>query len=248
MIFGLVLFIGTGTFMTRHALACELVPQLGSYTSITADAHAAPGLDSVQFEHFSDLLNSARERIGERYGPTQSRPRLIVTDDPVTARRWGANETASMHRLPWRACIVIGPMGLNVDVVAHEILHAEIQHRVGFWRLLRDIPVWFDEGAALTVDYRAPFLPENIELNAEQIEAVMDLVSARSFFSGQVRQNYQAARLAVIPLIDNESFYEDLERIADGASFDEVFLPKPLSRARSSRSGGENDDSFVPAL
>lgn len=224
MLVGLAMFIGTGTFLTRHALACELVPLLGSYAPMGTDAHAAPGLDPAHFVGFPDLLNSARGRIGERYGPTESRPRLIVTDDPATARRWGANETASMHRLPWRACIVIGPMGLNVDVVAHEILHAEIQHRVGFWRLLTQIPVWFDEGAALTVDHRAPFLPGNIELDAEQIVGVMELASARHFFSGQIGQNYQAARLAVIPLINDETFYEDLERIAAGAGFAEVFI------------------------
>ncbi|MDZ7923630.1 MAG: hypothetical protein U5M23_06135 [Marinagarivorans sp.] len=79
-------------------------------------------------------------------------------------------------------CIIIGPQGQNVDVIAHEWLHAEIQHRVGFFRFLKEIPVWFDEGAALTLDYREPFLPENIDLPVEDVTAVKKLKSGKSFF------------------------------------------------------------------
>ncbi|MGE6116539.1 hypothetical protein ACLHZU_10615 [Aeromonas salmonicida] len=136
----------------------------------------------------------------------------------------GANETASMHRIPWRACMIIGPKGQNVDVIAHEWLHAEIQHRVGFFRFLKEIPVWFDEGAALTLDYRNPFLPENISLPAEDVTAVKNLKSSKSFFSNNIRQNYQASRIVVEPLIRPKQFFNDLEKIASGESFENVFL------------------------
>ncbi|MCC5827307.1 hypothetical protein [Alkalimonas sp.] len=76
----------------------------------------------------------------------------------------------------------------------------------------------------MTLDYRAPFLPENIELSEADIAAVKNRKSGRHFFSGTVRQNYQAARLAVQPLIRPEQFFDDLERIAAGQSFEAVFL------------------------
>ncbi|MEM7055165.1 MAG: hypothetical protein AAF446_11580, partial [Pseudomonadota bacterium] len=79
-------------------------------------------------------------------------------------------------------------------------------------------------------DYREPFLPENIDLSEENVNAVQRLGSGRDFFSGDIRQNYQAARMAVTPLIQNDSFFADLDRIANGESFDRVFLNADDSR------------------
>ncbi|SEA19958.1 hypothetical protein [Alkalimonas amylolytica] len=213
----------SGTFLQRHALACELLPVL-DYQQLRSSVYAEPGMSAEQAALLTGLLELAFDRIEALYGTPVSAPRFIITSNAESALAWGANETASMHRLPWRSCIVIGPKGQNVDVVAHEWLHAEIQQRVGFMRLLKEIPVWFDEGAALTVDHRAPFLPENIELTAAEVHDVTKRASARAFFSGDIRSHYQAARLAVEPLIVPEQFYADLGRIAAGESFAQVFL------------------------
>lgn len=142
---------------------------------------------------------------------------------------WGANDTASMHRMPWRSCIIIAPKGQNIDVIAHEWLHAEIQNRVGYWHFLRNIPVWFDEGAALSLDFRKPFLPENINLSDEKIVTVQSLMGDGDFFSGNIHENYQADRMAVSPLIRDKRFFEDLERVSDGESFESVFLNANMS-------------------
>ena len=120
--------------------------------------------------------------------------------------------------------MIIGPEGQNTDVIAHEWIHAEIQERVGFSRYQAEVPVWFDEGAALTLDYRTPYLPENIHLTEQDFNKVKQLKSATVFFSGDIIKNYKAARMAVIPLIHTESFFEDLERISRGETFEQVFL------------------------
>lgn len=73
------------------------------------------------------------------------------------------------------------------------------------------------------MDYREPLLPENITLSDEDVSQVRSLVSGADFFSGNVLENYQAARLAVIPLINANTFYADLERIAAGENFSDVF-------------------------
>lgn len=66
--------------------------------------------------------------------------------------------------------------------------------------------------------------PENIDLSEADILAVQSLNSARRFFSGNTRQHYQAARMAVEPLIHEQRFFHDLNRIASGESFETVFL------------------------
>jgi hypothetical protein len=219
---GFVLIMAIGAFIERRVITCQFLPAFG-YTQLQGRAFAAGDIAPEQFGHLEGLVASAAERIRLVYGEPESRPWILITGNASTASRWGANQTASMHRMPGRSCIIIGPDGQNVDVLAHEYLHAEIQDRVGFWRFLKEIPVWFDEGAALTLDYREPFLPENIDLSEDQVDSVQRLKKNRDFFSGNIRENYQAARMAVIPLINTETFFLDLERIGNGESFDSVF-------------------------
>ena len=216
-------FVLTGAFFQRHALACELLPML-NYQQIDNDVFLGFDISSERAESIRVLITSASERIDLVYGAPVSKPRMLVTSDSKLAARWGANATASMHRTPWRSCIVIGPNGQNTDVIAHEWLHAEIQQRVGFFRFLSEIPVWFDEGAALTLDYRAPFQADNIDLTDSAIQSVRRLVRGRDFFSGDIRSNYQAARLTVEPLIIAEHFFDNLEQVSLGESFESVFL------------------------
>lgn len=226
-----------GAVLQRHALACDILPAL-NYRQIGSDVFVADDISAVQAKLIKELIAAAAERIGQVYGTPVSTPRFVITGDIHSAANWGANETASMHRMPWRSCIVIGPKGQNIDVIAHEWLHAEIQYRVGLLRFLTEIPVWFDEGAALTLDYRAPFLPENINLADAEVSAVQQLTSDRSFFANNIRQHYQAARLAVAPLIRPEQFFNDLERLAAGESFDKVFLT--ANRARPAKNAGDD--------
>ncbi len=161
LLLGCLLFLLTGAIIARKGLACELVPILG-YPQLSGQIFIAKNMDLAESGHLLELIAQASNRLKDIYGQPDSQPRILITNDTLTAERWGANEAGSMHRLPWRSCIIIGPKGHNTDIIAHEMVHAEIQHRVGFWRFLKEIPVWFDEGAALTLDYREPFLRKNI--------------------------------------------------------------------------------------
>ncbi len=227
IVIGISLFafslVSVGLISQRHALACELSYFL-NFRDANGQFFIGSDIPLERIEELSQIVSLAHNRITRSYGAPKSTPKILFTSDPSITEALGANETATMHRTPWRSCIVIGPKGQNIDVMAHEWLHAEIQERVGLWRFIQEIPIWFDEGVALTVDLREPFLPENIELSEDQIGQVRSLVSGKAFFSGNLMENYQAARLTVKTLIDVDSFYRDLERISNGYSFDSVFL------------------------
>ena len=220
---GITILMLVGIFMQRHALACELLP-LMEYQRASGEIFVEDELSAAQVDTLAGLVNAASARMTHVYGKPNSEPRLLILSNAKAGAKWGANETGTMHRMPWRSCIIIGPKGRNVDVIAHEWLHAEIQHRVGFLRTLSEIPTWFDEGAALTLDYREPFLLENIDLADVDVQAVKGLTNARDFFAGTSQQNYLSARLAVEPLIKRQHFFDDLERVSSGESFDIVFL------------------------
>ncbi|WP_332368176.1 hypothetical protein [Spirosoma telluris] len=49
--------------------------------------------------------------------------------------------------MPWGASyLILGPDGNNTDVIAHELCHDELFARLGWWRVKRQIPQWFNEG------------------------------------------------------------------------------------------------------
>lgn len=52
--------------------------------------------------------------------------------------------------------VVISPNGLDVDVTAHELTHAELHYRLYDGKILPKtiLPIWFDEGVATQNDYR----------------------------------------------------------------------------------------------
>lgn len=222
ILIGFLLILSVGIFQFRHAIACELLP-IRNYQKVNNQVFVGHDIIKGHHENLLQKVNLAWLRINNVYGKTNSNPRIFITSNPATALKWGANETASMHRLPWRSCIVVGPKGQNVDVLSHELLHAEIQHRVGFWTFLKEIPVWFDEGAALTVDYREPFLPENINLPENKVNSAKNLKKAKDFFTGNIRENYQLARMAIIPMIEAKHFFNNLDKISQGETFTDVF-------------------------
>ena len=141
----------------------------------------------------------------------------------MKAASFGSNSTGKTHLTPLGECIVLGPDGSNVDVAAHEFVHAETWYRVGWVNHLLSVPTWFNEGVALIVDYRDPFLVENIKLQQDAVDEVKSKVYGFEFFDGENEgEHYLASRLAV-DKIDHSVFYEKLAEMSSGKKFSEVF-------------------------
>ncbi len=214
-----ILFVA-GVFSKKHVVACETV-QYSNYEEIAAGIFVSTELkDKQQVLH--NVL-AGRNRVNSTFGDMEALPKIVFVANKEEADKFGANTTATIHYYPLGTCIVYGPKGQSVDVIAHELTHAEVVHKVGFINYLQEIPVWFNEGIALMVDYREPFLPGNIELSQEQIDAVKELEFGYEFFNGKnIHENYLASRMAV-DKIDPSTLYEKLLLIRNGESFNNVF-------------------------
>jgi hypothetical protein len=173
-----------------------------------------------------ELQRQARRRIEDFFGAPRARPVVVFLRDTKVFWPLRFNDYASSQFLGSRACVVVGPNGTNVDVVAHELMHAELFERVGYWRRFTQIPMWFDEGVAMQVDLRPRY--GVMEQSWGGTGFVRELTSYRQFFRGgeeQMRRHYAAAKAEVtqwLATIGPHDLFHRFERIREGESFDAV--------------------------
>ncbi len=226
LIFALSILVAGGLYNQRHSIGCLLLGNAG-FQKISPGVYTDGDLAYGEVEDLLYKLEAARDRNTNTFGSTVAQPIMLITSDAQTAAIYGANETGTIHKTIYGECIIVGPKGHNVDVMAHELLHAELASRIGVWATFFKLPTWFDEGLALMVDYRSEYDAELIDLPHDAVGQVKTLTSAQQFYGQEnTFENYQAAKLAVSEIfetIDETSLYDRLERIKQGESFESVF-------------------------
>jgi hypothetical protein len=193
---------------------------LSDGTLVERGSSAAERLAVLEFQR------QARTRIEDFFGAPRARPVVVFLRDTKAFWPLRFNDYASSHFLGSRACVVVGPNGTNVDVVAHELMHAELFERIGYWRRFTQIPMWFDEGVAMQVDLRPRY--SVIEQSWGGTGFVRELTTYRQFFRGgeeQMRRHYAAAKAEVtqwLSTIGPRGLFDRFKRIRDGESFHAV--------------------------
>ena len=174
------------------------------------------------------VLQASYARIGETFGALESAPRVIFFDDSRAYWPLFPNEYGSTIFVGPVSCVVIGPKGQNVDVVSHELMHAELARRVGYFKRLMEIPAWFDEGLAMQVDYRAKYA----DPASRQTEFVTDMTTASGFYVAgdeTLSLHYSAAKHEVAKILSQigvDNAFAGLDAVKNGAKFDDIFAEK----------------------
>ena len=111
----------------------------------------------AQHQQFRRHVSTARTRIRRFWGDQRGQATLIYCPKQADYEQYcaGGEGAGCSIGTPWgTSYLVLGPDGNNADVIAHELCHDELFARLGWWRVKRQIPQWFNEGLALMVDYR----------------------------------------------------------------------------------------------
>lgn len=126
---------------------------LGGNTSIYVSRTASP----AQITYLRQNLKTAQDRISRFWGDKRGETTLIYCPAQAHYEQYcdGGDGAGCSLGMPWGTTyLILGPGGNNADVIAHELCHNELFTRIGWWRVKRQIPQWFNEGLALMVDYR----------------------------------------------------------------------------------------------
>ena len=117
---------------------------------------------SMSQEEVREVIAQAKERVTEFYGDMHclETTTIIICDDKKISDKIGEKDTNTFLFPSKKDYICLSNDYFNVDVVAHELTHAELHSYISADTQL-SLPVWFDEGVATQNDYREKYSYEN---------------------------------------------------------------------------------------
>ena len=156
---------------------------------------------------------------------------IICDDEKLLAKLGGDHDTQTVQFPVKKSYISVSTEYLNVDVLAHELAHAELHERLSS-KALRRIPTWFDEGIALQNDYREQYSPEawaEQTENGKHIVAHEDMDTGAEFYSGTKedrRFRYLNAKHDVAEWMEThglQGFMDLIDRLNGGEDFSAAY-------------------------
>jgi len=210
-------------------IACAVIG-LADMKALPDGALVQPNTSEVQQREFSVLQNQAKARIKSMFGTPIARPIVVFIKDTKAFWPFTLPTIGGAYFIGPRACLILGPNGQNVDVISHELMHAELFERVGALRRLIEIPMWFDEGLGMQVDYRSRY-NWGKQQRGNSTAFIRQFKSFHQFHQvneQQHVQNYAAAKVEVaqwLNVVGMQTLYEHLKLVSDGENF-EAMLAK----------------------
>ena len=118
---------------------------------------------------------------------------------------------------------------MDLDIISHELSHAEFYKRIGFYNWTFKIPRWFDEGLAMQNDYRNYYSEDTLKQRTDNFKNLPDvkkLKTGRQFDEGgidQIMLNYMAAKHEVKNWYTKAKLDKLIKDINSGKTFEEAF-------------------------
>lgn len=150
---GLVLLaiVSAGIWLAVNPiLAAYLCPSCFGFQNVAGQVWVEPRLTAAERRQLTTDLAEARKRVSAMYGAVEAQPVVLVCGSDDCDRRIGG-KGARGATYGWHV-VRIAPRGRSAAVLAHELAHAELHQRIGWWGLMMGTyPAWFDEGLAVLV-------------------------------------------------------------------------------------------------
>ena len=207
------------------AVACAFIDQ--SSLVNWSDANYSESTHTQDHDRYDFLLRRARSRINRVFGESRSNPHIIFFDSTKPILFYKPNAYGSTQFVGKKTCVFIGPKGQNVDVVAHELVHADIYAALGTIDRTLHMPVWLDEGLAMQVDFRPQY-----QLNSPSNEVLQQVGAWNSyeeFFNapepGALANRYALSKARVQKWVDSigpNNVFTELKSLVSGGMSEEA--------------------------
>ena len=241
VVIGLLMMLSYTVVFARQ-IRCQLV----EYTQLRHSSeriYVDPAMPDADVRRLDSMLGVARDRDIRFLGALQAVPTILAGHDSSVIEDFGqqGNRYAATHVHLGNAFIVLGPDGLQVDVIAHEMVHAELAARIGWFDRERLVPAWFDEGLAMQVDRREDFSEQvwlreratgRATVPLEELSSGSDFGAEDGWWRFTVARHEVARWLAIV---GRDGLDELLRRIDNGAGFLQAYRAIEAGHVDSNR-------------
>ena len=211
------------------------VPYRSSFEKVSDHIYANKNY-SGNIKEAIQLTEEALERDRAFFGELQctetTKTIVIICDDDKLLSKLGGDHDTKTSFDPKKNYISVSDEYLNIDIIAHELTHAELHTRLNM-NALKRIPTWFDEGLATQNDYREQYGMEAwIEQtdNGKNALPLEDMDTGSEFYAGTVedrRFRYLNAKHEVGIWMDThqqKGLLELFDKLNNGEEFDTAYF------------------------
>ena len=186
--------------------------------------------EAIQFTE--EALERDRAFFGELQCTETTKTIVIICDDDKLLSKLGGDHDTNTSFDPKKNYISVSDEYLNIDIIAHELTHAELHTRLNK-NALKRIPTWFDEGLATQNDYREQYGLETwIEQtdNGKNALPLEDMDTGSEFYAGTVedrRFRYLNAKHEVgewMNIHQQKGLLELFDKLNNGEEFDAAYF------------------------
>ncbi|AFS78292.1 hypothetical protein Curi_c12810 [Gottschalkia acidurici 9a] len=231
-----IIIIGLGIYFVQFtALGYRMTVSLRDFQELDDNIYVynSYGIDD---KTILEVISEAKKRVRNFYGGLQSSPVIILSDDKKVLDKLNGDHdimTAVFGNV--YSYISVSSEYFDVDILAHEMTHAETHARLYKGKIWYSaiVPVWFDEGIALQNDYREQYSEETwVEKtdNGTNIISLDEMDTSEEFYKGTKedrRFRYMLSRHELKNWIEKknvDSVNELLERVNQGEDFDTMYF------------------------
>lgn len=177
------------------------------------------------------LIKLASNRVATFWAHKSCNPKFIYCNSNEDFKKFGSPfPVPALTHIKFGSYIVISNVGIDLDIIAHEISHAELYERIGFYNWSFKIPRWFDEGLAMQNDYRNYYSEDTLKFksnNFKNLPDVRKLKSGKQFNEEgsleQIMLNFMTAKYEVKNWYTKEKLDKLIKDINSGKTFEEAF-------------------------
>ncbi len=209
------------------------IPYRSAFTEI-ADHVYINKTNARDHQEILDLIEQAEERDRSFWGDLRylDETFFIICDDENLIRKIGEDHATVTISFPSeKHYICISDEYLELDILAHEITHAELRARLKSEAQAK-IPTWFDEGLALQNDYRETYSEEqwiSQTDNGKNTVAPENMDTPAEFYAGEAKDRrfrYLNAKHELnvwLAVHGQQGLLELIDQLNEGENFDMAY-------------------------
>jgi hypothetical protein len=185
----------------------------------------------TKIETVKSVIELASKRVASFWGQKTCNPKYVYCDSEEDFKKFGSPyPVPALTHITLGSYIVLSNQGVDLDIIAHEISHAEFYNRIGFYNWSFKIPRWFDEGLAMQNDHRDYYSEDTLKVrshNYKNMPDVKKLKSGKQFNEEgspeQIMLNFMAAKHEVRNWYTKQKLDKFVKDINSGKTFEEAF-------------------------